>query len=97
MDIFVLSKYSSISKENETFCIKNKETKQIVDSFANPEDINSSPQTAPSKRLLSIKPAHWQLRLLCWQWQTKGMTPAPWRVWIAGELRKFLIYHMVQR
>lgn len=31
-------------------------TKQIVDSFANPEEINSSPQTAPSKRLLSIKP-----------------------------------------
>lgn len=35
--------------------IYNK-TKEIVDSFANPEDINSSPQTAPSKRLLSIKP-----------------------------------------
>ena len=31
-------------------------TKQIVDSFANPEEINSSYQTAPSKRLLSIKP-----------------------------------------
>ncbi len=30
MDIFVLSKYSSIAKENETFCIKNKDTKQIV-------------------------------------------------------------------
>lgn len=30
MDIFVLSKYSSISKESETFCIKNKDAKQII-------------------------------------------------------------------
>lgn len=29
-------------------------TKEIVDEYSNPEDINSSPETAPSKRLLSI-------------------------------------------
>ena len=29
-------------------------TKNIVDSFENPEDINSAPETAPSKRLLAI-------------------------------------------
>ena len=29
-------------------------TKTIVDSFENPEDINSAPETAPSKRLLAI-------------------------------------------
>lgn len=32
-----------------------KETQQIVDSYENPEDINSSPQGAPSKRILTIK------------------------------------------
>ncbi len=30
-------------------------TQQIIDSYENPEDINSSPEGAPSKRLLSIK------------------------------------------
>lgn len=30
-------------------------TQAIINSFANPEDINSTPQGAPSKRLLSIK------------------------------------------
>jgi len=30
-------------------------TQAIIDLFANPEDINSTPQGAPSKRLLSIK------------------------------------------
>lgn len=33
-----------------------KETADIVFSFDNPEDINSSPENAPSKRLLAIKP-----------------------------------------
>ena len=33
MDIFVLSKYSSIAKENETFCIKNKDTKCMCKDF----------------------------------------------------------------
>lgn len=32
-----------------------KKTKQIIDRFNNPEDINSSPTGAPSKRLLTIK------------------------------------------
>ena len=31
-------------------------TADIISSYVNPEDINSSPQGAPSKRLLSIKP-----------------------------------------
>lgn len=31
------------------------ETQKIVDSFPNPESINSSPENAPSKRLLAIK------------------------------------------
>lgn len=30
------------------------ETKNIVDKYSNPEDINSAPETAPSKRLLAI-------------------------------------------
>lgn len=30
-------------------------TQQIIDSYENPEDINSSPEGAPSKRLLAIK------------------------------------------
>lgn len=34
----------------------HKQTKSIVDCYENPEDINSSPETAPSKRLLKIKP-----------------------------------------
>jgi len=33
-------------------------TKEIIEAFKNPEDINSSPQTAPSKRLLSINPKY---------------------------------------
>lgn len=32
----------------------SSKTKNIVDSFENPEDINSAPETAPSKRLLAI-------------------------------------------
>ena len=32
----------------------SSKTKHIVDSFENPEDINSAPETAPSKRLLAI-------------------------------------------
>ena len=30
-------------------------TQQIIETFKNPEDINSSPEGAPSKRLLAIK------------------------------------------
>lgn len=33
-------------------------TKEIIESFKNPEDINSSPQTSPSKRLLAINPKY---------------------------------------
>ncbi len=33
-----------------------KEIQGIIDSFDNPEDINSSPETAPSKRLIRIIP-----------------------------------------
>ena len=32
----------------------SSQTKNIVDAFENPEDINSAPETAPSKRLLAI-------------------------------------------
>ena len=35
--------------------VKDKKTNNIVSSYENPEDINSSPETAPSKRLLKIK------------------------------------------
>lgn len=34
---------------------ENKETQKIIDAYPNPEDINSSPDKAPSKRLLAIK------------------------------------------
>lgn len=34
------------------------QTKEIIEAFKNPEDINSSPQTAPSKRLLAINPKY---------------------------------------
>lgn len=37
--------------------ISNK-IQNIIDSFENPEDINSSPATAPSKRLLCIIPSY---------------------------------------
>ena len=30
-------------------------TQRVIDSFDNPEDINSTPEGAPSKRLLAIK------------------------------------------
>ena len=33
-------------------------TKAIVDAYENPEDINSAPETAPSKRLLAINPQY---------------------------------------
>jgi hypothetical protein len=33
-----------------------KETASIISSYDNPEDINTSPEGAPSKRLLAIKP-----------------------------------------
>lgn len=36
----------------------SKEIQGIVDSYDNPEDINSSPETAPSKRLLHIIPEY---------------------------------------
>ena len=44
----------------EKYC-DNKQsvlTADIVNSFNNPEDINSSPDTAPSKRLMSIIPGY---------------------------------------
>lgn len=34
---------------------EQKNTQKIIDEYPNPEDINSSPQKAPSKRLLAIK------------------------------------------
>ena len=34
----------------------SKEIQSIIDSFDNPEEINSSPETAPSKRLIRIIP-----------------------------------------
>lgn len=34
----------------------SKEIQKIIDSFDNPEEINSSPETAPSKRLIQIIP-----------------------------------------
>ena len=34
----------------------SKEIQGIIDSFDNPEDINSAPETAPSKRLIQIIP-----------------------------------------
>ena len=33
-------------------------TKSFVDAYENPEDINSAPETAPSKRLLAINPKY---------------------------------------
>ena len=33
-----------------------KKTAEIISSYDNPEDINSSPEGAPSKRLLAINP-----------------------------------------
>lgn len=36
----------------------SEEIQGIIDSFDNPEDINSSPETAPSKRLLRIIPGY---------------------------------------
>ena len=42
----------------EKYCSENQfsQTASIVGSYDNPEDINSSPETAPSKRLLSLIP-----------------------------------------
>ena len=34
---------------------EQQQTKKIIDEYPNPEDINSSPEKAPSKRLLAIK------------------------------------------
>lgn len=34
---------------------EQQQTKMIIDEYPNPEDINSSPEKAPSKRLLAIK------------------------------------------
>lgn len=36
----------------------SKEIQGIIDSFENPEEINSSPETAPSKRLIGIIPEY---------------------------------------
>lgn len=48
--------YSS-NKGFETYWSEeqSKRTEEIIKQFANPEDINSRPETAPSKRLLNIK------------------------------------------
>lgn len=48
----------SSNKGFEGYCEEHvhKQTKLIVDDYENPEDINSSPETAPSKRLLKINP-----------------------------------------
>lgn len=50
----------SSNKGFEKYCEEHvhTKTKEIVDGFANPEDINTSAETAPSKRLLKIKPAY---------------------------------------
>lgn len=47
----------SSNKGFEAYFTKNEaiETQKIIEFFNNPEDINSSPDGAPSKRLLSIK------------------------------------------
>lgn len=34
---------------------QSKKTQQIIESYSNPEDINTTPEGAPSKRLLAIK------------------------------------------
>jgi hypothetical protein len=48
--------YSSNKGFEEYFSDEEqKETKKIIDEYPNPEDINSSPEKAPSKRLLAIK------------------------------------------
>ena len=48
--------FSSNDGFNEYFSDKEiLETMQIIKQFQNPEDINSSPDKAPSKRLLTIK------------------------------------------
>lgn len=38
--------------------VQAEKTAAIVDAFRNPEDINSSPETAPSKRLLALIPGY---------------------------------------
>lgn len=48
--------YSSNKGFEEFFSpAEQKMTQKIIDAYPNPEDINSSPEKAPSKRLLSIK------------------------------------------
>lgn len=51
--------FSSISGFNRYFGDDiSYEIQNIIDSFENPEDINSSPATAPSKRLIKIIPEY---------------------------------------
>jgi hypothetical protein len=47
----------SSNKGFESFFSENhaKDTQHIIDTFSNPEDINTTPAGAPSKRLLAIK------------------------------------------
>ena len=47
----------SSNKGFETYFTKDNalETQQIIDAFDNPEEINTTPSGAPSKRLLAIK------------------------------------------
>lgn len=48
--------YSSNQGFKEYFSdVQQEKTQKIIEAFPNPEDINSSPQKAPSKRLLAIK------------------------------------------
>ena len=44
----------------ENYCSEelSRETAAIVEAFQNPEDINSSPDTAPSKRLKALMPTY---------------------------------------
>ena len=50
----------SSNKGFEKYCDKDLsvQTAAIVEAFNNPEDINSSPETAPSKRLLALIPSY---------------------------------------
>ena len=51
-------KYVNPRKGFESYFSRNeaRQTSAIITAYENPEDINSSPEGAPSKRLLSIKP-----------------------------------------
>ncbi len=51
--------FSSVAGFEKYFDVNiTKEIQSILDSFQNPEEINSSPETAPSKRLLRLIPKY---------------------------------------